>query len=146
MAVSVRLNEIAIAEQVFQRVGKTLGLIELGTGNRAAGANDGIARTDHNIRPAIDRARAILQLAGEAFVHAAEMRLFRLAQIEIGKQPPQPDGQIAHQRLFDPAEPADELRGQPARNAVGEEKVDVLLLQNMQQLRADRHGTVNSGA
>ena len=54
---------------------------------------------------------------------------FASLQVEIGEQAPDADRQIAHQRLLDLAEPAHELRGQPARNAVGEQEVDVLLLQ-----------------
>ena len=145
-AVAVRLDQRAIAEQVFQCVGETLGLVELGAGDGAASADDGVAGTDQNVRPAVDRARPVLELAGEAVVHAAEVGLFRLAQVEVGKQLPHPDGHVPHQRLLDPAEPADQLGGEPARDPVGEEEVDVLLLQEAQQLRADRHGTVNSGA
>ena len=56
----------------------------------------------------IDRARAVFQFAGEAVVQAAELRLLGLAQIEVGEQPPQRDREVAHQRLLDLAEPADE--------------------------------------
>src|SRR4029077_18162350 len=68
-AVAVRLDQCAIAEQILQRVGKTLGLIELSAGDRAASADDGVAGTDQNIRPAVDRPRPVLELAGEAVVH-----------------------------------------------------------------------------
>ena len=142
----MRLDQVAIAEQIFQRVGKALGLIELGAGDAAAGADDRVARADQDVRAAIDRARTLLEFAGEAIVHAAEMGLFRLPQIEVGKQPPHPDREVAHQRLFDAAEPADEPRSESARDAVGQEEIDVLLLEQAQQLGADRHGIVNSGA
>src|SRR4029077_1401375 len=106
--------------------GKTLGLIELGAGDRAASADDGVAGTDQNIRPAVDRTRPVLELAGETVVHAAEMGLFRLAQVEVGKQLPHPDGRIPHQRLLEPADPADQLGGEAAWDPVGEEEVDIL--------------------
>src|ERR1700751_3335532 len=60
--------------------------------------------------------------------------------MEVEKQPPHANGNVPHQRLLDPAEPADQLRSQPARNAVGEEKIDVLLLENAKELGANRHG------
>ena len=67
----------------------------------------------------------------------------RLAQVEIGEQPPHADRQVAHQRLLDLAEPAHESRQQAARNAVGEQEIDVLLLRVHSQNRdADRHGAV----
>src|SRR5208282_2223032 len=140
----MRCDEIAIAEQLFERIAETLGLVELGAGDRAAGADDRVAWTDEDVRPAVDRARAVLELADEAIVHAAELRLLRLPQVEVGKQPPETDRNIANDRLFDAAEPADELRGKPARDAVGEQKIDIFLLQQAQELGADRHGVVNS--
>ena len=54
--------------------------------------------------------------------------LFRLAQVQIGEQPPQGDAAAAHPGMFDAAPPAHEARQQPPRNAVGEQKIDVLLL------------------
>ena len=143
-AVAVRVHEVALGQEFAERVRKSLGLVEPGAGDRAASADDGVARAHQDVRPAVDRARAVLELADEAIVHAAEARFLRLPQVEIGKEPPRADRQIAHQRLLDAAEPADELRDQPARNAVGEQEIDVLLLQDAQKLGADRHGAVNS--
>ena len=68
----MRRDQIRIAQQVPQRVGKALGLIELGSRNRAAGADDGVARADQNIGCAVDRPGAILEFADEAIVQAAE--------------------------------------------------------------------------
>jgi hypothetical protein len=142
----MRLDQSAIPEQFLQRVGKALGLKKLSARDGAASAHDGVAGADQNIGAAVDRTGPLLEFAGEAIVHAAKMRFLGLAQIEVGKQPPKPDGSIAYQRLLDAAEPANELGGEAARNPVGEQKVDVLLLHQAQQLGADRHGTVNSGA
>src|SRR5208283_1626484 len=105
----MRCDEIAIAEQLFERVAKPLGLVELGAGDRAAGTDDSVARADQDVRPAVDRARAVLEFADEAIVHAAKLRRLRLPQVEVGKQPPDADRNIANKRLFDATEPADEL-------------------------------------
>ena len=92
----------------------------------------------------IDRPGAVLELAGEAVVHAAELGLLRLAQVEVGEHPPEADREVAHQRLLDLAEPADERRGQPPGDAVGQQEIEVLLLEHAQHLGSQRHGAVNS--
>ena len=138
------VDQLAIAQQVLQRVGEALDLKDVGAGDRAGGADDGIARADQDFGPAVDRARAVLELPGEAVVHAAKARLLRLAQIQVREEAPHPDRQVAHHRLLDPAEPAHELGGQPARDPVGEQEIDVLLLDQPQDLRSKRHGIVKS--
>ena len=82
-AVAVSFDQIEIAEQIVERIGKTLGLIKLGAGDRAAGADDRVTRADKDIHPPIDRTRAILELAGETIVHAAELCRLRLPQVEV---------------------------------------------------------------
>ena len=144
-AIAVRFDKTAIAQQVFERIGKALGLIKLRAGDFAAGADDGITGADKDIGTGVDRARTILQFAREAIVHAAELRPLRLPQVEAGKLPPNPDRKVADDRLFDAAEPADELSREAARNAVGQEEIDILLFDQAHQLGTDRHGTVNSG-
>ena len=92
----------------------------------------------------VDRTRAVLELADEAIVQACEFGLFRLAEIEVREQPPDRDRDIADQRLLDAAEPADELSRQPPRNAVGEQEINVLLLENSKDLSPHCHGTVKT--
>ncbi len=84
----------------------------------------------------IDRPRAGLQLADEAVVQAGEVRFLRLVQAQVGEQPPDRDRKVAHQRLLDPAEPAHEAGQQLARNAVGEQEIEVLLLQRSRRTAA----------
>jgi hypothetical protein len=60
-------------------------------------------------------------------MQASELIFLRLAQVQIRKEAPRCDGQIADQRLLDLAEPAYELRGQSARNTVGEQKIQILV-------------------
>jgi hypothetical protein len=109
-----------VAEQVLKPVRKTLDLEEFRAGDGAGGADDCVAGAHHHRRVGIDRPRAFLQLAREAVLHAAKCGLLRLAQVEVREEAPYGDGEIADERLFDPAEPADEPRREPARNAVGE--------------------------
>ena len=93
---------------------------------------------------AIDRARALLQLPDEAIVHAAELGIPRVPQVEVGEEAPQADGDVPHQGLLDLAEPAHEPREQPAGNPVGEQEIEVLLLEQIQNPGPQRHGAVNS--
>ena len=72
-----------------------------------------------------------------------KLRLLRLAQVEIGEQAPDADRQVAHQRLLDLAEPAHEPGQQPARDAVGQQEVEVLLLEHSAAIAdADCHDAV----
>ena len=50
----------------------------------------------------------------------------RVGQVEVGEQLPQRDREVAHRRDLDLAEPAHEPRQRVARDAVGEQEVDVL--------------------
>src|SRR5258708_4640102 len=81
-AVAVRADEPRIADQLLQRVGKPLDLEQFGTGDWPGRTDDRIARANQDLRIAVDRPRAILELADEAVVHAAEFSLFGLAQVE----------------------------------------------------------------
>ena len=94
----------------------------------------------------IDRPGAVLQLAGEAVVQARELGLLRLAQVEVGEQPPEPDRQVAHERLLDLAEPAHEPGRQPPRNAVGQQEIEVFLLEDLAISDADCHGIGKAAA
>ena len=73
-AVAVGIDQLAIMEQVLEPVGKSLDLEDLGACDRAARADDGVARADDNFGPAVDRARTLLELPDEAIVHAAKLR------------------------------------------------------------------------
>src|SRR6202023_2637468 len=106
----MHLAQFLITQEVLQRVGGPLDLIERGPGDLPAGANDGIAGADQSSWIRIHRACTVLELADEAVVHAAKFRLLGLAQVEIRKEAPQRNRDIAHSRLFDLAEPAHEPR------------------------------------
>jgi len=77
-------------------------------------------------------------------VEAIELLLLGLAEIEMGEQPPSGYRKIADKGLFDSAEPADELRRQPARNTVGQQEIDVFVLENLKNLSLDRHAPVRT--
>src|SRR5207249_2414306 len=65
-SVAVELRQIAAAEQVFQRIPGPLQLQQVGAGDRATGADDGVARADKDARIRIDRSGAFPELPGEA--------------------------------------------------------------------------------
>jgi hypothetical protein len=141
-AIGKSSSESVIAEQIRQCVGKSLDLVGRGAGDAAARADDRVTWTDENLGAAIDRARTVLELADEAIVQAAKVRFFRFAQIEIGKETPQGNREVAHQRLLDLAEPAHELRGQPTGDPVGEQEVEIFLLHEPQKAGPERHRAV----
>src|SRR5215467_8259135 len=143
-AIAVLFDKTAVTHQIVQRVRKALDLMHGGLSDRAAGADDGVTRAYENLRARVDRPFAVLEFADEAVVHASEMRFFRFAEVQIRKKAPQCNGQIANEWLLDLAEPADELRGQSARNTVGQQKVQILLREQPQNLRSHRHNTVIS--
>jgi hypothetical protein len=135
-------HQAGIAEQVVQRVGKALGLQHLLAVEPAAGADDRVAGAGEYRRVRIDRARARLEFADEAVMQAGELRFLCLLQAQVGEAAPDPDRQRAHQRLLDLAEPAHEAGEQLPRNAVGQQEIDVFLLQDAQHRGAHRHGPV----
>ena len=68
------------------------------------------------------RAAPRSKLSNEAIVHARKFGLPGLVQSEIGEAVPQRERQIADDRLFECAEPAEETRRQAAWNAVRKQK------------------------
>ena len=77
-----------------------------------------------------DDARAGLEFAGEAVVHAFEMLLFRITEIQVGEKLPRFEREAADERLLDFAEAAHEPRDEQPGDAVGEQKVEFFLLQD----------------
>ena len=141
-SVQVAVHQLLIAQQVHQRVGKSLGLQHRSAGDRAHGANDSVARAHQYGGVGVDAARTVLELAREAFMQAPEAGAARFAQVELAEQPPQRQAQLAHQRLLDAAQPAGEQRQPAARQAVGEQEVQVFLLRDLGDYLAWRHRTV----
>ena len=141
-AIAMPLDEKRRAKKIGQTVGKALDLKELSPGNPPVGTDDGVAWTHDDLRIAVDRPRAVPELAREAIVQARKLRLPRVREIDVAKQPPQRDREIAHERLLDLAEPAHETREQAARDTVGQKKVDVLLQKHFCQSGAHCHETV----
>ena len=117
-----------LAEQLGERVGEALGLEDARALDRAAGADDGVAGAGQHGRVGVDRARAGLQLAHEAVVQAARSASC-WASLRRGRRTRATTAieSRASQRLLDAAEPAHEARERQARNAVGEQEVQVAL-------------------
>jgi hypothetical protein len=120
VTVAIPVNQVRCAEQIGERVGEALDLIELDAGDRPTGADDRVAGAHQHGGIMVDRPRAVPELAGEAVVHASKLRGLGLAQVEIAEETPDPDRQVADERLLDPAEPAHEAGQEAARNPVGQ--------------------------
>ncbi len=138
-AVPVGLDQRRVIQQIPQRIGKTLGLQRIGAVEAPAGADDAVAGARKHVRGGVDTPRTGLQLAGEAGVQALEALLLRIPKVEIGKQAPDRDRRASDQRTLDPAEPAEEARREPARNAIGQQEVDVFVLQDLREFGTKRH-------
>jgi hypothetical protein len=77
-------------------------------------------------------------------VQALEARLARFGKIEIGEQPPAGDRQIADHGLLDLAEPSHEPGERRSRDAVGQQKIQVLLLGEDRDEISNCHESVSS--
>ena len=69
-----------------------------------------------------------------------------IAEIEIGKQTPHPDPRPRHDGIFDLAEPAEEPCGEPPWDPVGQQEVDVLLLNDPREFRPQAHGAAGEAS
>ena len=126
--------------QIGQRVGKAFGLEELPRFDAPVRADKSIYRAAHHRRVHVDGPRALLELAGKAVVHAGEAAFFRFTEVEVREVFPDGDGCVAHPGLLDFAEAPHEL-GQPcAWQAIGQQEVQVFLVQQIFDGLADRHG------
>ena len=142
-SIAVLLHQRGIAKQVEQRVRRALDLEQLGVGDLAECADDAVAWTDHDRWVGINGPETRSKLARKAIVQALEFGLFRLRQIEVGKQPPAGDREVPHQRVLDLAEPTHESGDGSARNAVGQQEIQVFLLGPGGYEAFDCHESVN---
>ena len=132
---------LARAEQLVQAVREALGLEHATALHRAAGADDGVARAGEDGRVGVHRPRAGHERTREAVVQAREALLLRVAEVEVGEQPPDGNRQPRQQRAADLAEAPHRACERDARDAVGEQEVQVLLLEEAAQ-RAGFHDGV----
>src|SRR6185312_14162951 len=91
-------------------------------------ADDAIAWTDHDRGVGVRRTQARLELARKTVVQAFEFGFPGLRQVEIAEHPPAGDRGVPYKRILDLAEPAHEPGQRRARDAVGQQEVEVLLL------------------
>jgi hypothetical protein len=134
-AVAVVRDQRVVDQQIMQRVGKTLGLDQLDAVHLAEAAHDAVARADQHPGIAVERPRARRQLAHEAVVQAGEVALLGLVQAQVRASLPGPEREIADRRLLDLAEPAEGARHQPARDAVGQQKEQLIAQRRARALR-----------
>jgi len=126
VAIRGRQRRVA-AEQLGQGVRKALGLQHLAVAHATARPHDRVARACEHLGVGVERACPVDQRAGEAVVQAAETGVPRVAEVEVGEELPHRDRHVAHQRLLDAAEPAEEARRRDARDAIREQEVQVLV-------------------
>jgi len=94
---------------------------------RARTSDDGLAGADQKILVALDVTCVVFEASDEAVVQTPKVFLARLVPVQIGKQPPDADRQIAYQRLLELAEPTEAACGQASRDAIGQQEVDVFM-------------------
>jgi len=67
-------------------------------------------------------------------MHAGKALLFGFAQVQVAEELPDADRGITHQRLLDLAEPPQKAGERLARNAVGQQEVQVFLAEDFLNL------------
>jgi len=91
LAITIEVDELWVDEQVLQSVWESLNLNQLVAIDPSTGADDSVRRAREDLRVAIDRAGAGLELSRETRMQARKMLHSRFAQVEVGKQPPDRD-------------------------------------------------------
>jgi len=137
--VAIQRFERGVAEEVLQAVEKPLGLDQHPVLDAAGSADDGVAGAGEDVRIGIDRTGPRLQFADEAVVHAGEGAFTCLGEVERAEPAPDRNREIPDEGLFDLAEPAHEEGERPARDAVGQQEVQVILLQEAGEGGAHGH-------
>src|SRR3974390_1834896 len=102
----IDLGLLVAAEQIPQLVWEALDLQDFAILHCSGRPDDRIARTDHQIRISIDRARTVLEPADEAVMQAAEPCFASVAQVQIAEAAPNADGYVADQRMLEVGEAA----------------------------------------
>src|SRR5262245_28658403 len=138
-AVVVGRGQRAVAKQFLQRIRRAFHLQELGAGDATAGSNDPITRSNKRVGVMINGTRAFLQLADETVTQTGEVRLLGLTKIEIGEKAPDGDGEITDERLLDGAEPTNQTRGEPPRNAIGKNEIEAFVLAELDDKSSRAH-------
>src|SRR5258708_10526722 len=109
-AVSVCVHQRRIAEQIEKGIGGALDLKQFGIGNRAKGADDRVARADHDHWVRVNRPQTGSVFAREAIVYAFEMGLAIFANVGIGKKSPNRGYKLTVLRRLYLADPSPQVR------------------------------------
>src|SRR5262249_53514666 len=91
---------------------------------------------------AIDAARPGLEFTDEAVVQACKGGLFRFGEVGRTKQPEERNRAGAHERELDLAEPTHKKGQRAARDAIGEDEVELLVLEQTIKNGAQCHSPV----
>ncbi len=142
-AVCVLPDQLRIRSQkACERVGKAFRLQQATLLEPAGCADYGIAGAHERRCARIKLPGAFPQLARKAIVEAREVRFPGVAQIQSAELPPQKQAGGANAGLLQLAEPAHEQRQPAPGNPVGQQEVEILVLDDPGNNRPQLHGTV----
>ena len=120
---------LGTAEKIADRIRKPFRLEGLHALDRPEGADQTVAGAHQDAGIRIHRAYPRLQFPGEAFLEARKALVLRFAEVEVGEQAPQSDGDPCEQRVADAAQTSHRVGEQGSGNPVGQEEIQILLQQ-----------------
>src|SRR5262249_36150373 len=133
-----------IVEQLAQTIGASFDLKRTPALHPTARPDDRVAGTDEDIRLRVDRTSAFAQLPGEAIVQTVESGLAGFVEPKIVREEAKgPERRHAHQMISHPTHPPHDASSERARQAVGQQEVEVFLLQERTDSSSYRHRNVS---
>ena len=117
-------------KQFSQRIAKPLGLKQLALLDGTAFTHNAVAGAGQHLGVVVYHAGAWLEAACKTVMQAGEIGMGRFREVQVGEQLPDADGRAAHPRAADFAQPADKARQRNSRYAVGQQEVDIFILEN----------------
>ena len=118
-----------IPEQLAHGIRRALSLQCIDALEAAAGTDDCIAWAGNHRGVRVEHPRSRLERPGETGMQTAEALLARIAQVQVGEQPPDTNRQLGQQGTLDPAEPAHQVRQPDSGYTIGQQKVQIFLQQ-----------------
>lgn len=129
-------------EQAVQGIGKAFCLINLSVLNAAAGANDGITGGGERVWGGVNRTDAGFEFPDKTSVQGVKVCFTGFAQVQVAEKFPDGYGQFRDPWVANLAPPAHQPGQGDARDAVGEQEIQVLLLQKLLKLLFQIHDFV----
>ena len=117
-------------QQLSERIAEPLGLKQLALLDVTAFTHNAVAGAGQHLGAGIHHAGAGLEPPGKTVVQTGEIGMGRLGQVQVSEQLPQANRRAGDPRVADFAQPANKPRQGNARDAVGQQEVDVFILEN----------------